>query len=658
MNKITQISVILLFTSLKLWGSVISIPEDASNIQDGIDLALNGDTVLVSPGEYRENLYLGGKNIIIAGTYILSDDTTAIISTVLLPLNSRIRILTIDSTTTGRIEISGLTFRNGYVDDPLEGGAIRADSVESLLIDHCRFINNRAWLGGGVYIYRSDSMVQNCFFSENEGVGAAGLEAMKGSIEVENNVFFENISTREGGGIRFIEVTSAITNNKFVQNISTSFGGAVHIIRQGDIVIHNNDFIQNSSRKGGAVFLAGIIDSLSTLSVSNNNFQNNTANTSNGGLGGALYVAGYTQQTIENNTFIENYAFNAGVIFVKNDILFHNNYCRGNTAITGSAIHTMQDGLGHITHVEIVDNVFIDNILTTFEGNPERRGLLLSMQWTNLTISQNDFYNNQGKAVTRYSWFPQDSCIVNLGDNYYGDPTGPYHEEANPDGMGDTILANIPMEGFSSTPFTGYRLANIRQIERSHDFGTVPPGSATSWTLPIRNGGSASLVISNIEAGNPAFILGTTPDSIGTGETYELEILFAPQEIGSYRDELIIESNNCWDSLLVIPIQGQCRSTNEIGDEEELPRSYNLSKPYPNPFNPSTRFKYDIPEGIEINISVTNILGQERACLYNGFRQAGSYDLTFDASGYPAGIYFLTLTSSSYTHTEKMLLLK
>ena len=86
--------------------------------------------------------------------------------------------------------------------------------------------------------------------------------------------------------------------------------------------------------------------------------------------------------------------------------------------------------------------------------------------------------------------------------------------------------------------------------------------------------------------------------------------------------------------------------------------SYNLNQNYPNPFNPTTTIQYYVPERSSIKLVVYNTIGQEIAVLADGEKEAGSYSLNFNASGFPSGIYFYRLQAGSFIQTKKMVLLK
>jgi len=88
------------------------------------------------------------------------------------------------------------------------------------------------------------------------------------------------------------------------------------------------------------------------------------------------------------------------------------------------------------------------------------------------------------------------------------------------------------------------------------------------------------------------------------------------------------------------------------------PNDYSLSQNYPNPFNPSTTIKYQLPKSGKVTLKVFDILGREVASLVNEFKPAGTYEVSFNASALPTGIYFYKLTAAPFTQTRKMLLIK
>jgi hypothetical protein len=109
--------------------------------------------------------------------------------------------------------------------------------------------------------------------------------------------------------------------------------------------------------------------------------------------------------------------------------------------------------------------------------------------------------------------------------------------------------------------------------------------------------------------------------------------------------------------------------TNTIGIKEisnSVPDRYQLYQNYPNPFNPSTNIKYQITnknsefssQNSEVKLIVYNILGKEVATLVNEKQAPGVYEVTFDGSMLPSGIYFYKLSCGDFSEVKKMILIK
>jgi photosystem II stability/assembly factor-like uncharacterized protein len=100
---------------------------------------------------------------------------------------------------------------------------------------------------------------------------------------------------------------------------------------------------------------------------------------------------------------------------------------------------------------------------------------------------------------------------------------------------------------------------------------------------------------------------------------------------------------------------------------KEIPNSFSLYQNYPNPFNPATTIRFETPlnptfgkggTGGLVTLKVYNLLGKEMATLVNEKLSAGTYEVNWDASAYPSGVYFYKLSSGDYTETKKMLMIK
>ena len=86
--------------------------------------------------------------------------------------------------------------------------------------------------------------------------------------------------------------------------------------------------------------------------------------------------------------------------------------------------------------------------------------------------------------------------------------------------------------------------------------------------------------------------------------------------------------------------------------------SYNLYNNYPNPFNPVTKIKFDLPKQSFTKLTVYNIQGKEISVFINNELNPGSYEVEFDASNLPSSLYFYRLETKLYTDVKKMILVK
>ncbi|MCZ7615371.1 MAG: T9SS type A sorting domain-containing protein [Ignavibacteriaceae bacterium] len=93
-------------------------------------------------------------------------------------------------------------------------------------------------------------------------------------------------------------------------------------------------------------------------------------------------------------------------------------------------------------------------------------------------------------------------------------------------------------------------------------------------------------------------------------------------------------------------------------EEENLLSFYELAQNFPNPFNPTTKIKYQLPEPVFVTIKVYDVLGNEIETLVNEERDAGSYKIDFNGLELTSGIYYYRITAGNFSQTKKMILLK
>jgi len=91
---------------------------------------------------------------------------------------------------------------------------------------------------------------------------------------------------------------------------------------------------------------------------------------------------------------------------------------------------------------------------------------------------------------------------------------------------------------------------------------------------------------------------------------------------------------------------------------EEAPAAFSVDQNAPNPFNPTTTISFSLIEAATVSVEVYNVAGQKVDTIANGFMDAGSHSVVWDASGFSAGVYFYTVKSGNLIETKKMTLVK
>jgi predicted outer membrane repeat protein len=215
MKKVTFLFVFLVSIIAIGQAEIINIPADYNTIQEGIDASSDGDTVLVQPGTYIENINFNGHNITLASRFLTTRDTTFIHSTI-IDGNADGSVITCENGEDRNTIIIGFTITNGYA---ISGGGIECVEASPAI----------AW-----------NLIQG-----NDGVG---IYCWGGSPIIDRNVIKRNIS---GSGISVLHSRSMITNNLICYN-ENGWGGGISCY-QGGIYIINNTITHNAASHGGGI---------------------------------------------------------------------------------------------------------------------------------------------------------------------------------------------------------------------------------------------------------------------------------------------------------------------------------------------------------------------------------------------------------------------
>jgi hypothetical protein len=110
--------------------------------------------------------------------------------------------------------------------------------------------------------------------------------------------------------------------------------------------------------------------------------------------------------------------------------------------------------------------------------------------------------------------------------------------------------------------------------------------------------------------------------------------------------------------LMQKDFDGTFAYSQEIEVNIDLPLEYSLDQNYPNPFNPTTTIRYAIPVDNFVSIKLYDVLGNEVVTLLNEQKQAGRYEMLFNAANIASGVYYYQINSGSFTQTRKLMLMK
>lgn len=119
-----------------------------------------------------------------------------------------------------------------------------------------------------------------------------------------------------------------------------------------------------------------------------------------------------------------------------------------------------------------------------------------------------------------------------------------------------------------------------------------------------------------------------------------------------------VNSGKYYYRLKQVDFDGSFEYSKTVEADVAAPKEYKLFANYPNPFNPSTKIAFTLPETQVVKLRVFNMLGQEIATLVNSKMEAGKHEITFNAKNLTSGVYIYKLEAGSFVQTKTMMLVK
>lgn len=319
-TQLTLLFISFMFIQLELRAGIFHVPADFSTIQSAINASVSGDTVVVSEGEYFENIRMNGKNILLTSNFYLAMDPSAIVNTIIngiTPANAdSASVLRITSGENENCIIQGFT---------ITGGA-----GTKWLDEHGAGIFRE---GGGLLIQNAAPTIRYNYIMGNAVTNATG------------------VASTGGGAMRCGDSNPVIINNIIVNNTADGYGGGLVFNYCDHAVVKNNIIAYNTGGEdygGGGIWATGT-GITQVVDVINNTIAYNTATGSGayGGKGGGIFIFSVT-------------------VNVRNCIVWNNNQAVGNPLypvgglfnINYSDIPYTTTGEGNIN----ADPVFLDTV--------------------------------------------------------------------------------------------------------------------------------------------------------------------------------------------------------------------------------------------------------------------------------------------------------
>jgi len=394
---ISTVLILLLFPTF-CYSDTIHIPAGFATIQEGIDAAVHGDTVLVAPGTYVEIIDFLGKGITVKSsggaevTTINADRTGSVVSF----MNGE----GVDSVLEGFLLTngSGTLFDYNIYTNVMVGGGIFCTGSSPVIKDNTIFGHFLGQNGAGIFCYEASPIIEGNLISENLTIGSgAGICCFSNcSPVIENNTISDNYAGLDGGGILcYLDSTPTIVNNEITCNTAEGKGGGIHCGVDSPAMIASNLIIANSTCADGG----GIYCYSSSPTIFNNTISENYAKW----WGGGIHCWSNSSPMLDNNTITNNTSkCSGGGVYQMNSpvsMIITNNTVSGNTA---------EEYGGGGFYFSQASSVLENNVISNNSG-----GGIRFFQSSSSTMTNNIIYGNTSDRGSGLYFKESSGTLVN-----------------------------------------------------------------------------------------------------------------------------------------------------------------------------------------------------------------------------------------------------
>ena len=239
-----------------------------------------------------------------------------------------------------------------------------------------------------------------------------------------------------------------------------------------------------------------------------------------------------------------------------------------------------------------------------------------------------------------------------------GDGGTPYLQIVVPDTPIGTDPIDVLQGMFDNWKISLFNVVDpfLSEIEVNPD--TLPANGISQGTITIHpKNNSDTLLASGLQIALSNTGAGALSNVIDLGDGSYQATITAPVTVGT--DTISAKVISGTDTVAIFWNAIAIYDSPVSADEQSISLTeFHLYQNFPQPFNPSTKIKYQIPNVSFVSLKVFDALGKEVALLVSEEQSAGIHEVEFNGSGLTSGIYFYELKAGAYSDTKKMSLIK
>ena len=517
-----------------------SLTAESDSIQKTLFFSRDGEVITLEPGLFPEQVFIGGRNVIIQSTN--PSDPNIVAATIMTgPSGGGLshghgRTVEFLGTEDGSCKLEGLTIQ-GCVEFG-NGGGVYGAGCEAQLIG-CRVLDNvaRGYGGGGIYDF--DGIIEGCLISGNEALGGDGGGLANCNAKISNTVISENQSEDNGGGLK-CGSGELILSDCIIQNNDAGYsGGGFYLFRtnvdiRDSVIADNSAYGEGGGVCGGWGYDAGI-GTIASCEIRNNRVSRD---------GGGLYSF---DGQIANCVISENLAGAGGGAFevasVINCVFERNEADRSGGGLSNDSWNYSG------TQMKVINCTFVDNVAPSGGG-------AIRDQMGGGIVANSIFVGNSKYAVQSSSGYEMiiSHCLFynNVDRNYYGSVSAENNKEEDPQFI-DSDDGNyhlIPNSPCIDSGNNDYVPSDSRDLDNDGDLQELIPFDLDGNSRieddpdqPDSGHGEGSIIdIGVFEGPSQVFVLSSTHLNIQEGDTeaFEISLAIEPQE----QVEVTVESES------------------------------------------------------------------------------------------------------------------